>query len=185
MSKPSSIAPEFSRLVPVERLEAGDLAESIAATPEEREALARRFDLLAIERLDANVALRRIGRGPVVRLEGRLEAELVQTCVVSLEPVEGRVAESFSIVYMPENHEAGDAILRTGAFDEDDEWPEPIVEGRIDIGEAVAQQLALALDPSPRKSGISLEDVIGNAATGDDRPASPFAVLAGLVARKD
>ncbi len=86
---------------------------------------------------------------------------------------------------MPEHHEPEDAILRTGAFDEDDEWPEPIVEGRIDIGEAVAQQLALALDPYPRKPGISLEDVIGNAAAGDDRPASPFAVLAGLVDRKE
>jgi hypothetical protein len=185
MTKPLSIAPELSRPFPVERLEQGEHVATIVAGPEERAALARRFDLLTLERLEATVTLRRIGPGPVVRFEGRLEAELAQPCVLSLEPVEARIAERFGLTFAPEGHERlSESWSAGGEVDEDDAWPEPITDGRIDLGEAVAQQLALALDPYPRKPGITLEDVLGPAAGETARPESPFAVLSGLRAPK-
>jgi hypothetical protein len=193
MVKQASTLPEFSRPVPIERLEEGDFTQTISANEAERAALARRFGLLALDRLEAEISLRRIARGPVLRLEGRLAAAVVQSCVLSLEPVEGRIDESFAVLYQPEGYgsEHGGAN-GTETMEAGEDWPEPILDGRIDIGEATAQQLVLALDPYPRKPGIELEDVIGPRGAGDpaspgggkDGPAGPFAALAGLAKRK-
>lgn len=186
MDKHPPVEAEFSRLVAVDRLEQGDVVEAISAGAQERLALAARFDLVAIDSLSARVALRRVGRGPVVRVEGRLSAEVVQSCVVSLEPVRNRVEEDFVLLYAPEGAEEGHGhVLEEGYGLEDDDWPEPLEKGKIDIGEAVAQQLALALDPYPRKPGVRLEDVIGQReGVGADEPSgSPFAALARLARR--
>jgi uncharacterized metal-binding protein YceD (DUF177 family) len=185
MDKHSPIGAEFSRLVPVDRLEQGEVIEEISAREGERRALAARFDLVALDGLRAEVSLRRIESGPIVRLEGRLSAEVVQTCVVSLEPVANRVEEAFSLLYAPEGRIRPQRRGGEVGGEERSEWPEPIEQGAIDIGEAVAQQLALALDPYPRKPGIRLEDVIGK--PGWQKPgepaANPFAVLARLSKR--
>lgn len=186
MSKHPPIAIEFSRIVPVDRLDQGEVVEAISAGEQERLALAGRFGLVALDTLSARVSLRRIGRGPVVRVEGRLAAEVVQNCVVSLEPVRSLVEEGFVLLYAPEGSGGGHGHVLEEGFDfEDDDWPEPLEEGRIDIGEAVAQQLALALDPYPRKPGVRLEDVIGqHEGIGvEEPPANPFAALARLSRR--
>lgn len=192
MDKHSPTTPEFSRIVLTEQLEQGQVNEAILAREDERRALAARFGLVSLDSLRADVALSRVGRGPVVRVEGRLIADVVQTCVVSLEPVHNRIEEAFVLHYAPETHGAdrgeghGKAQHRTVELrlDEGDEEdiPEPLVGGRIDIGEAVAQHLALALDPYPRKPGIRLEDVIEPRDEVDvgETTKSPFAVLARL-----
>ena len=186
MDKHPPIATEFSRIVAVLRLEQGEVVEAISAGEQERLALARRFGLVALDSLSARVSLRRIGRGPVVRVAGRLSAEVVQTCVVSLEPVRNRVEEDFVLLYAPEGSGEGHGhVLEAGFGLEDDDWPEPLEKGQVDIGEAVAQQLALALDPYPRKPGVRLEDVIGPREGGgmDEPSGSPFAALARLARR--
>lgn len=183
---PPSVA-EFPRPVAVDRLEQGELAQRISANEYERRALAERFGLQALEGLSADVTLSRIGHGPVVRVEGHLAADVVQTCVVSLEPVESRIEEDFAQLYAPERRpdSRGHVIEAGDGSDAEDDWPEPILDGRIDIGEAVAQQLALALNPYPRKPGVRLEDVIGNreGIGVDEPPAKPFAALAQLARR--
>ena len=185
MDKHSPIAAEFSRLFPVDRLEQGEVIEEISARESERLALAARFDLVALEGLMAEVRLRRIESGPIVRVEGRLFAQVVQTCVVSLEPVSNRIEEPFSLLYAPAGRLGPRKRGREAGSEERKEWPEPIEAGVIDIGEAVAQQLALALDPYPRKPGVRLEDVIGKAgrAKAGEAAESPFAVLARLAKR--
>jgi hypothetical protein len=164
--------PEFSR--PVERtaLAAGPVKEQIEATEAERAALARRFGLVALPELRADVTLTPTAAGQV-RLDAHLTARVVQSCVVTLEPIEAEVAESFTVYF------AEAAPQPAGAVDlpvDDEAWPEPILDGRIDMGEAVAQQLALSLDPYPRAPGARFESEHGPA---DDAPArtSPFAAL--------
>jgi uncharacterized metal-binding protein YceD (DUF177 family) len=99
-----------------------------------------------------------------------LEARVVQSCVVTLEPVVADVADSFTLYYAEEVVPPGHAV---DLPIEDEDWPEPIEDGRIDVGEAVAQQLALALDPYPRAPGARLDPAFGEA------PATtPFAELA-------
>jgi len=183
MDKHSPTAAEFSRLVPVDRLEQGEVMEGIRAREGERRALAERFGLIALEGLEAEVRLRRIESGPIVRVEGRFFAAVVQTCVVSLEPVASRLEEPFSLLYAPAGRAKARKARREEGGEELREWPEPIEEGAIDIGEAVAQQLALALDPYPRKPGARLEDMIGDAPGVKTAPESPFAVLARLARR--
>ncbi len=145
----TAVSLEFSRRVELARLGAHEAIYPITAAADEREALARRFDLLSLHRLEAEIRLQRLAGG-MVRLSGRLGADVVQACVVSLEPVASVLEQNFTVLYGPT--EAGKSVLVDLETDE----AEPFDGDAIDIGEAVAQQLALALDPYPRAPGATL-----------------------------
>lgn len=149
-------APEFSRIVQADRVPDGAMEQRIEASPAERGALARRFELEAIESLVATVRLGRVRGGPLVRVEGSLEAEVVQTCTVTLDPVRNRVADTFTTLFAPPHLVPKDE----SAIDLDpmaEDVPEPLIGGRIDIGELTAQYLSLALDPYPRAPGVAFD----------------------------
>ena len=163
--------PEFSRRIDGLRLSPGGEQYEISAKPEERAALAARFDLLALDQLEAKVKLTPMAGG-YYRLAAEFEAQLTQACAITSEPVPARVAESFTLIYGPVE-ESSEIIL-----DGDAEPVEPLDDGVIDIGEAVAQQLSLALDPFPRAPGATLEEEVD---LSDESPReSPFAELAKL-----
>jgi uncharacterized metal-binding protein YceD (DUF177 family) len=153
MTRPTTgtATPEFSRPVPLARLGAEPFRQDISASEAERAALARRFDLLALDRLCARVELVRLGKDRFV-LRAAFDAEFVQRCVVTLDPVGGAVAEEFTLNYGPPEaeEEIGGTVDDNIAF-------EPIVGTVIDAGEAVSQQFALALPPFPRIPGASVE----------------------------
>jgi hypothetical protein len=88
--------PEFSRRIDGLRLGAGGETHDIAAKPEERIGLARRFDLLSLDRLEAKVKLTPMAGG-YYRLAAEFAADLVQACTVTMEPVPAHVAESFTL----------------------------------------------------------------------------------------
>jgi len=136
-------APEFSRPVDVARLGAGEAIYDIEASEAERAALAERLGLVSLNRLTAHVVLRRAAGG-MVRLAASLAADLVQTDVVTLDPLPAHLEDEFTLLFA----EAGED--EDGAFDPDAETVETMENGRIDLGEAVAQQLSLAMDPYPR-----------------------------------
>lgn len=166
----SHMAPEFSRLVPLHRLDARPFRQRIEATVEECEKLSRRFDLLALGRLSANVELRRRSAA-VILLQAKFEAEFEQCCAVTLEPVHGTVAERFSLVYGPSADDDGKEIV----LGVDEPAFEPLHGDAIDIGEAVAQELSLALPVFPRHPDAALEDV-----AAAEPLEGPFAALARL-----
>ncbi|MCP5373509.1 MAG: DUF177 domain-containing protein [Hyphomicrobiales bacterium] len=182
-------AVEFSRPVAVDSLEPGEQRRRIEATAAERAALAARFGLVAIDSLAADLVLTR-PRRDLVEMTGTLEAEVVQTCVVSLQDFPARVAEPVDLVFTEEAAlppAAGEDL--EDEEDPDSEPPEPIVDGRVDLGEAVAQQLALALDPFPHAPGITFAGyaVHGGsggpgegAGEGAGADPNPFAKLAAL-----
>ena len=172
-------SPEFSLTVPAESLEDGETVIDLEADADERAALARRFGLLALDSLTAKVGLTPVDGG-LVRVHGALAAEVTQACVVTLEPVTTRVEASFERLYgatAPE--EAGGLITDADT----EESPEPFTDGAVDVGEAVAEHLALELDPFPRAPGAAFDGFssrsksVGADDTGD---AGPFAVLARL-----
>ena len=163
--------PEFSRLVPLARLGRDPFRLEIEATPGEREKLARRFGLLALDRLSAVVVLSRQSGMPVssmsVLLEASFEAEFVQECVVSLEPVRGAVRQRFSLLYG-----SGAAAERDIEIDSEEVTFEPIVGDAIDVAEAVAQELSLALPLFPRDPQAATEVL------SPESEERPLAVLA-------
>jgi len=163
-------APEFSRPVSISRLPP-DGRFAVAAEARERAALARRFDLVSIDRLAASVRLTRLA-DQTVRLDAALEAEIVQSCVVTLDPVPAQIVDEFTLMYAPRT-EAPREIELTG----EEEAVEPLAGDTIDIGEAVAQQLSLALDPYPHAPGAVLPDEAASPAAPEDHP---FAALARL-----
>src|SRR5256885_2060453 len=91
---PSSLRPGslFRRPVALDRATVAPHFREIVATEAERAALARRLGLVALDRLSARLSWRREASG-IICLEGELEAEVAQSCVVTLEPVAARVAD--------------------------------------------------------------------------------------------
>ncbi|HKM69136.1 MAG TPA: DUF177 domain-containing protein [Stellaceae bacterium] len=140
----TDIIPEFSRPVPLARLGSAPFRQQIEATPGEREKLSRRFDLLALVRLTAAVELRRQGDELIV-LDAAYEAEFVQSCVATLEPVADAISERFLLVYGPAEAEQQE----TGWLPDEAAF-EQLNGDVIDIGEAVAQELSLSLPVLPR-----------------------------------
>ena len=139
--------PEFSRPVDVSRMGRLEHRMEIKANAEERAALARRFDLIELPAFAADLVLKKRGDG-AVELTGRWRARVVQRCVVTLEPVPADLADEVRLFFGGAAHAKADPLDEEG-------WPEPIEGGVIDVGEAVAQLLAVALDPYPRAPGAA------------------------------
>lgn len=170
--------PEFSRRHAVTDLAAGETTVDLAADATEREALARRFGLLRIEALTASLTIVPEGGGQLVRVRGTLGATVVQACVVTLEPVVSRLSATFERAYGGEGtDDVGD--LRLTLADDTDEPREAVVDGIIDLGEAVAEQLAIEIDPFPRAPGARFSGFVTGSDGEDAKADGPFAALAG------
>jgi uncharacterized metal-binding protein YceD (DUF177 family) len=151
-----ALANEFPRPISTGSLPEGGAAFDVAATPEERRALARRFDLIGLESLTARGHVERVPAGALVRVSGALEAAVVQECVVTLEPVASTVRAPLERLYGDAPAVAAAPSSWDGAgegvtVDPEEDEIEPLPAGGvIDLGEVVAEELALALDPYPR-----------------------------------
>jgi len=172
--------PEFSRPHRLDQIGAGESEVRLAAEPEERAALAQRFGLPAIDRLEASFTLRRDAIGVVAR--GHLSAEVVQSCVVTDEPLPAPIEEDFAIRFVPE----GDGEAQEEVELSEDECDTVFYAGgAIDLGEAAAETLALALDPFPRSpnAAAALKDagvISEEEAQRLAEESGPFGGLAGL-----
>lgn len=176
----ATVAPEFSRILEVEELEEGETGtRHIDADAAEREALARRFDLVTLDRLNADIEFVRQGR--IIALSGRVEADYEQTCVVTLEPVRTRLREAFAARFDPDL-EADVADASELSPDEilDEEDALPLVGSAIDLGELVAETLGLAIEPYPRKEGSAIDPRYSERDEAGDVRNSPFEVLKKL-----
>jgi uncharacterized metal-binding protein YceD (DUF177 family) len=146
----------------------------LVADEAERAGIARRLSLLSLDRLDAHVCLGRTG--DVVRAEGRLVAALDQSCVVTGEPVAAHVDEPFAILFVPEpSGISPDEEIELGEADCDTVFYDGAV---IDLGSAIADTLALSLDPYPRSA--SADAALKEAGVLSEERAGPFAALARL-----
>lgn len=163
----------FAHHLRLDRIRDGERLE-LAADESERAAIARRLGLEAIDRLEAHAVLSRIGE--IVRARGRLVASLDQSCVVTSEPVAAHIDEPFDLVFMPEPETGGpDEEVELGAEDCDVVFHDG---ASIDLGSAIADTLALSLDPYPRSAGA--DAALREAGVMTEADASPFAALAKL-----
>jgi uncharacterized metal-binding protein YceD (DUF177 family) len=171
------VSPALSRTLRVDELKEGEEG-TIEVNRAEREMIAALLDLRALDRLTIVFRLNRRGQGRLT-LGGTLAAAVTQTCVVSLEPVESTLEVPVEVEFWPIPMIAGspDEAASHGTLD----WPEPIVDGKIDLGPVIYETLATALDPYPKREGVSFEwsEAPGTGAA-DEQPESPFAALKRL-----
>jgi uncharacterized metal-binding protein YceD (DUF177 family) len=173
---------EFSRPLTVDRLREEDgAALTIEATEAERTALAKRFAVLGVVALRAEVAVAPWATGGW-RIDGTVEATLEQTCVVSLEPVRQTVSERFTRYCAPSARMAeAEALLKADARDDlESLGPE------IDVGEMAAEAAALGIDPYPRRDDAAFDPRVHGPPDAEpltDEAARPFAGLAALRGR--
>ncbi len=171
-------SPEFSRPVAIETVKE-EAAFAIEATPAERENLARRLGVVSVDLLAADLRLVRL-MGSMVRLEGEFAAEVTQSCVVTLAPVHCRIAATLDRRYGP-----AEALAETDAEDMslEDDPPEVLADGVIDLGEAVSEQLALEIDPFPRAEGAEFPGY-SSGPEPVEKAKSPFAALEDLLKKQ-
>lgn len=179
MDRSRADIPEFSRKVSADSIGAAEQRREVSAEPAEREALARRFGLIALDRLSASVKLARHA-GDVIGISGRLVADVVQSCVVSLAPVPAHVETDFTVSYSAAASGRAAVELDPTA----DDGPEPLIDGEIDLGDTIAQELAIALDPYPRAPGAAVPPVAANPLDGRTDRKRPFSALEGLKKRR-
>ena len=166
------MTPEFSRRLALDTIGGAVRTVTITAEAEERDGVARRFDLVTLDRLTATADLRAEAAGLAVR--GRLCATGAQSCVVTGEPVPFAIDEPFALRFVDSaafDAAEGEVELDASACD--------LVAhdgAAVDLGEAVAQTLGLALDPFPRSADPAGKERVWRA--GPD--AGPFAALKRL-----
>lgn len=170
---------EFMRPLVLDEVGAG-VERRIAANAEERAALAGRFDLRALDRLEAVLTAAPAPGG--VRVTGRVEGEAVQVCATSGEDVPARIDEPVELLFLHDLGQGGDEI----ELHEVDCDVLPIEGRSIDLGEAAAQTFGLALDPYPRADAETLaaarrrlisEEEAAEREAAQKANANPFAVL--------
>jgi hypothetical protein len=177
---------ELSRELAVETVPDAGLEVSICADASERAALAKRYSLVAVASLAADLRVSKKARSRFT-VTGNLRAHVTQTCVVSLEPFESEIETDIEVDFgedTPAQNLArpgyGLEPEKTGSppISAQSDAPDPIVDGFIDLGALATEFLVLSLDPYPRKPGVRFEDL---GYTGDQADSvSPFAALKKL-----
>ncbi len=172
--------PPFSYPVKVGHISANPVTVHLEANERERVDLAKLWQVVSVKALTADLQITRWKKDGV-RLKGRVTADIVQSCVVTLDPVESKIGEDFEQIFVPEGsklarivtNEAAEMILDPDGPD----LPEAFAGDTIDAGVAVAEFAALAIDPYPRKAGIEFSDHLEGDGDGKSGRPNPFAVL--------
>ncbi len=158
---------EMSRLIDARQLP--EKPVEVTASAAECEALAERFDLVAVRQLSARITL--TPDGQTVRARGVLDADVVQSCAVSAEELEVGVHEPVELQFVPPATDLPEELeLEAEMLDQIE-----MEGGRFDLGEALAQTLGLAIDPY--LEGPGAEEARRRAGLLDPSDASPFAAL--------
>jgi uncharacterized metal-binding protein YceD (DUF177 family) len=176
--------PPLSRIISVDEIKDGEegLIEVGAA---ERDAIAALLDLPRLDQLSFTFGFARRGQGRLA-LKGSLLARVTQTCVVTLEPVENTLDVPVEIEFWPASQikayaETADEAASHGVLD----WPEPIDDGKIDLGPIIYQTLATSLDPYPKREGASFSWSEADSETPSrEEEKGPFAALKQLKQRR-
>lgn len=163
---------DFAHRLPLNQVRDGERIE-IAASEDERHWIAERLGLRSLDRLEAHAVLDR--KGEIVRARGRMKASLCQSCVVTDEPVDAHADEAFDIYFLPEPADGSDEEVELVEADCDVVFHDG---SAIDLGSAIADTLALSLDPYPRSAGAKA--ALKEAGVLNEAEAGPFAALARL-----
>ncbi len=163
---------DFEHRVPLNQIRDGSRIDLIAEEAERR-AVAARLGLPAIARLEAHATLSRAD--DTVRAQGRVKAALTQSCVATGAAIAAHVDEAFEILFVPAPRQGAEEEVELAAEECDTVFHDG---GAIELGSAIADTLALALDPYPRSAGA--DAALKEAGVLSEGEAGPFAALAQL-----
>lgn len=181
MKKPRTTDMEtpFSYIVKVGHISANPVTVTLSADETEREGLARLWQVDAVKDLSAELQIARWKKDGV-KIRGRVVADIVQSCVVTLEPIGSHIDEELEQIFIPEGSKLARITLDgQGEMVVDPDGPDApeLFQGdAIDAGAVVAEFAALAIDPYPRKEGVDFQDHIEDDGQNDRKP-SAFAAL--------
>lgn len=179
---------EWSYLVSAEDIGGEPKTYTFTASERERIDLARRYAIVSVEAATATITVQQIGGG-MFHAMGAIRADVTQSCVVSLAPVAAHIEDEFEGWFGDKNRAVSFAKAKTereakkGMVEveilEESVDPEPIVNGKMDIGELAAQYLSLSLDPYPHAPGVSSQYLAKEPEGGDGGPIrkNPFEAL--------
>ncbi|NRP71024.1 hypothetical protein ILFOPFJJ_01907 [Ensifer psoraleae] len=171
--------PAFSYPVKVGHISANAVSFHLSANEAERRALANLWNVDEVLSLDADLQIARWKKDGV-KIKGDVAARIVQSCVVTLEPVEADISEPVEAIFVPEGsrlarqaqNDGGEMVLDPDGPD----IPDTFSGDTIDAGVVVSEHVALAIDPYPRKEGVVFGERIESSAA-DDKLPNPFAAL--------
>lgn len=170
--------------------QAGTEIKSVTIEPDEtqRAALAQHYDIVGIDNLKADLDFKREQAGMIIHITGRFSADIEQVCVVTLEPMHSHIEEDFEAWYgdleqavsFTKAKQQKEALRQQGEApivpEKDD--PEPIENGKLDLGDIVMQFVSLAIDPFPQKEGVAPgEGEVPEVKEPAPERANPFAKL--------
>jgi hypothetical protein len=161
----------------VARLPKNGMPVTIEADEKQRIALAAEHGLDEVKRYHADLLVTSWKSGGI-RVSGTVASDIVQTCVVTLEPIESRIDETVSAVFLPENsklipfdlHRSAEVVLDAEGPDS----PETFSGDTIDVGSLAEEFFALAIDPYPRKPGAELPIKVDDAGDADVKESGPL-----------
>ncbi|ALN73598.1 DUF177 domain-containing protein [Aureimonas sp. AU20] len=165
--------------VAVTKLPQNGMPVRFEASADERAALADLLGILSVEKLEADLTVRRWKRDGV-EVDGRFKAEVTQACVVTTDPVREKMDERVEVIFVPE----GSRLSRIAPQDDGElhldpegaDIPETFTGDRIDLGAYLTEIVGLALDPYPRSEGVEFEEIDTDPEPDGGR-VSPFAAL--------
>lgn len=179
-------ASPLSRPIKVDDVPEGGVEIAIEADVDERAAIAKSAGLIAVDSLEAHLEVSKQSETKF-RVAGALRARITQTCVVSLESFESEIRADVDSDFAREDSKDRPRRVVTArraepeppaSFAAELDAPDPIVDGRIDLGALVVEFLVLNLDPYPRKPGVIFDGA--NYSGSPDLVHSPFAALKNL-----
>jgi uncharacterized metal-binding protein YceD (DUF177 family) len=177
VSSPAEIPAPISRIYDLADLSEAGYEARIAPDAKDRAKLAEWLEVEAVDAFEGIVELRRHGHNRF-SYDADLEADVVQSCVVTLEPVTSHISRKFHrelhlIANVHRFADKGGAVTLDAA---DDDAPEEIARSCYDLAGPLLEEFVLAIDPYPRAPGVAFEVP----APESDKPESPFAVLKQL-----
>lgn len=177
--RPTHEGTPFSYLVKVGHVSANPVQVRVDADARERAALAELWSVEAVNSLSAELQIARWKKDGI-RIHGRVSGQIVQACVVSLEPVVSRIDSELDQIFVPEGSKLARIVAEDASemiLDPDGpDLPEAFVGDTIDAGALVSEFAALSIDPYPKKEGVEFAAHVEGDAVESRKP-SPFAVL--------
>jgi len=170
----------------VDALSNGRVVASITLPADMNQDMAKFLDLLSIQSLACKFEISRKGGQHIIHVAGTITASLEQTCVQSLEAVPTKIEETFDSYFadrdqaVPFSQAKKELFSKYGVDDmpilDEEEDPEAVIDGQIDLAALATQYLSLALDPYPRKEGLEVPYQEPEPEKSED-PTNPFAAL--------